>query len=154
MTGFFISESMNKLTFIQSTNFVSCFLVIESLYHKLQGISFGTIKLCLRFIRTLLCYFKRYGNFYDCSCKIREGDTSYLNNAVWINWVDGLIQFTKIFDWSKLHYLNIVSQGRRVGVLGVIWSGSWITDTHKTFESRKNTVISCLVTPLWVGSQR
>ena len=30
MTGFFISESMNKLAFIQSTHFVSCFLVIES----------------------------------------------------------------------------------------------------------------------------
>ena len=28
---------MNKLAFIQSTHFVSCFLVIESLYHKLQG---------------------------------------------------------------------------------------------------------------------
>ena len=26
--------------------------------------------------------------------------------------------------------------------------GVAVTDTHKTFESRENTVISCLVTPL------
>ena len=34
---------MNKLAFIQSTHFMPCFLVIESLYHKLQGIFFSAL---------------------------------------------------------------------------------------------------------------
>ena len=62
----------------------------------------------------------------------------------WFNSRDYLI------DQNYITWMIIVSQGRRVGVLGVMWSGSRITDIHKTFESRENTVISCLVTPLWV----
>ena len=51
-------------------------------------------------------------NFYDCIYKIREGDSFYLNNAVWINKVDGLIQFAKLFDWSKLRYLLSLNEYR------------------------------------------
>ena len=73
----------------------------------------------------------------------------------------GLIKLTDWFnsrncliDQNYITWMNILSQDRRVGVLGVVWSRSRITGTYKTFESRENTVISCLVTPLWVGSQR
>ena len=54
-----------------------------------------------------------------------------------------------LIDQNYITWMIIVSQGRRVGVLGVMWSRSRITDTHKTFESRKNTVISCPVTSLY-----
>ena len=71
--------------------------------------------------------------------------------------LSGLIELMDWFNsrnyWIDQNYITwmiIVSQGRRVCVLGVIWSGSLITDTYKTFESWENTVISCLLTALWV----
>ena len=74
---------MNKLAFIQSTHFLSCFLVIES-YHKLQGISFSTINFVFDLFELFNVTVNDMGIFMT-SCKIREGDTSYLNNAVWVN---------------------------------------------------------------------
>ena len=64
---------MNKLAFIQSTHFVSCFLVIESLYHKLQGISFGTIKLCVDLFKLFNVTLNDMGIFMTVVARYEKG---------------------------------------------------------------------------------
>ena len=55
-----------------------------------------------------------------------------------------------LIDQNYITWMNILFQGRRVGVLGVVWSLFRITDTYKTFyntfESGENTTVISLNT--------
>ena len=64
---------MNKLAFIQSIHFLSCFLIIESLYHKLQGISFALSNFVFDLFKLLNVTLNDKGIFMTVVAKYEKG---------------------------------------------------------------------------------